>query len=211
MYLEEIKLRIEQEICRDTLREISDESLMPKYVQNKSFQKERAEFQTKLDKYVTDEEAKKKFMEEQMPKMIKAGLKGNIRGKKFNEIIKDRIMKLNLDSERFEVCFEKNCISHSTSEIPDWYILEKSTNKVLIGMNQLDLWNGGGQSNRSSKYIYNTVDNTVNCKLLCVICNEPQLTEKNKQYELFQTGFQNNTLCYPNNLEKIITLFFCTH
>ena len=28
---------------------------------------------------------------------------------------------------------------HFTTEMPDWYVLEKSTNKITIGMNQLDL------------------------------------------------------------------------
>ena len=26
--------------------------------------------------------------------------------------------------------------------MPDWYVLEKTTNKITIGMNQLDLWGG---------------------------------------------------------------------
>ena len=96
-----------------------------------------------------------------------------------------------------------------TTEIPDWYILEKSTNKIIIGMNQLDLWGGGQQLNRGSKYIKNNKHNNENSKLLCVVCNEIQFkSKKNKAYNLFKSGFENNTLCYLNNLQNIITSYF---
>ncbi len=77
--------------------------------------------------------------------MIPAGTKGVIRGNKFNKIIKNLIKNFELNEEDFEVCFEKKCEKYNTNEIPDWYILEKSTNKIIIGMNQLDLWGGGQQ------------------------------------------------------------------
>ena len=114
-----------------------------------------------------------------------------------------------MDTERFEICFEKKCDDHYTTEIPDWYILEKSTNKIIIGMNQLDLWGGGQQINRGSKYIENNKHNNKNSKLLCVVCNEIQFkSKKNKAYKLFKTGFENNTLCYLNNLQNIINTYF---
>ena len=66
--------------------------------------------------------------------------------------------------------------------------VEKLTNKIIIGMNQLDIWNGGQQLNRGFKYLeYNNDDNF---KLLCVICNEIQFKSKNnKAYKLFEIGF----------------------
>jgi len=74
-------------------------------------------------------------------------------------------------------------------------------------MNQLDLWGGGQQLNRGSKYIEN--NNNENSKLLCVVCNEIQFkSKKNKAYKLFESGFENNTLCYLNNLQNIITSYF---
>ena len=93
------------------------------------------------------------------------------------------------------------------SEIPDWYITDKRTGKVLVGMNQLDLWAGGQQFNRGSKYLnYKTTNKE---KLLCVVCNEINFTSnQNKAYKLFQNGFQNDTLCYLGNLTNIITTFF---
>ncbi len=96
-----------------------------------------------------------------------------------------------------------------TTEIPDWYILEKSTNKIIIGMNQLDLWSGGHQLNRGSKYIVNNKHNNENSKLLCVVCNEIQFKNKrNKIFKLFEIGFTSNTLCYLNNLQNIIISYF---
>ncbi len=50
--------------------------------------------------------------------------------------------------------------------------------------------------------------NNKNSKLLCVICNEIQFKSKNKIYNLFEVGFENNTLCYINNLQNIIYSFF---
>lgn len=105
--------------------------------------------------------------------------------------------------------FRKKCKFHLTSEIPDWYILEKSTNKIIIGMNQLDLWSGGHQINRASKYIENNKHNNQNSKLLCVVCNEIQFkNNKNKVFKIFEIGFNNDTLCYLNNLENIINNYF---
>lgn len=141
--------------------------------------------------------------------LIPAGTKGVIRGNKFNSIVKTVILELALDPEIFDVCFEKVCEGHVTTEIPDWYILQKSTNKIIIGMNQLDLWGGGQQSNRGSKYILENVHNNQNSKLLCVVCNPIQFTsKKNKTYKLFEIGFRDNTLCYLMNLSNIITSYF---
>ena len=76
-------------------------------------------------------------------------------------------------------------------------------------MNQLDLWKGGAQGNRGSKYIGNIKYNNERSKLLCVICNEIQFNNTTKKtFKLFQTGFRNNTLCYLNNLENIIHEYF---
>jgi hypothetical protein len=84
---------------------------------------------------------------------------------------------LNLNNDIFEICL--------TSEIPDWYILEKISKKIIIGMNQLDLWNGGQQLNRGFKYIENNGNNKN--KLLCIVCNKIKFTsDKNKSYKLFK-------------------------
>ena len=76
-------------------------------------------------------------------------------------------------------------------------------------MNQLDLWGGGQQLNRGSKYILNFHDNSDNLRLVCVVANTIKLnSDKNKAFKIFQTGFQNGTLCYLKNLKELIYNFF---
>jgi hypothetical protein len=206
--MEIINARIKQEICYKTLDELTDEKLLSDYKECNSVKNEINKLGNIIGKYV-DEDVKQKIIQEYLLHLIPAGTKGVIRGNKFNNIVKSYITKLELDSDRFEICFEKKCVNHFTTEIPDWYILEKSSNKIIIGMNQLDLWQGGQQINRGSKYIENNKHNNDNSKLLCVVCNEIQFKSiKNKAYKLFETGFTNNTLCYLNNLQNIITMYF---
>lgn len=206
--MEEINNRIKKEICYKTILELSDFKLLTEYKQCNSVNKEINKLSNILNKYIS-EEIKQKIINDYLLELIPAGTKGVIRGNKFNNIIKKYIIDLKLDMDRFEICFEKKCNYHLTTEIPDWYILEKKTNKIIIGMNQLDLWKGGQQINRGYKYIENNKHNNENSKLLCVICSEIQFkSEKNKIYKLFQIGFKNNTLCYLNNLHNIITDYF---
>lgn len=206
--MQDINSRIKQEICYETLEELTDTKLMNEYKNCNSVINEIKKLSDVLEKYM-NEDIKEKIIEEYLIQLIPAGTKGVIRGNKFNNIVKQFITQLELDSDRFEICFEKKCEGHFTTEIPDWYILEKSTNKIIIGMNQLDLWGGGQQLNRGSKYIENNKHNTENSKLLCVVCNEIQFkSKKNKAYKLFEIGFENNTLCYLNNLKNIITSYF---
>ena len=206
--IEAINARIKQEVCYESLGELTDAKLMYQYKECNSVKNEIKKLSELLIKY-TNEETTQKIIQEYLVQLIPAGTKGVIRGNKFNNIVKQFITKLDLDTNRFEICFEKKCDTHFTSEIPDWYILEKSTNKILIGMNQLDLWGGGQQLNRGFKYIENNKHNNINSKLLCVVCNEIQFkSKKNKAYKLFKIGFENNTLCYLNNLENIITSYF---
>lgn len=201
-------MRIKQEICYETLAELTDTKLMSQYKECNSVKNEIKKLSEILIKY-TDEETKEKIIFEYLVQLIPPGTKGVIRGNKFNNIVKQFITKLALDTERFDICFEKECNTHLTSEKPDWYILEKSTNKIIIGMNQLDLWGGGQQLNRGYKYIENNKHNNINSKLLCVVCNEIQFkSKKNKTYKLFKIGFENNTLTYLNNLQNIISSYF---
>jgi hypothetical protein len=205
--IETINMRIKQEICYKTLAELTDTKLMSQYKECNSVKNEIKKLSEILIKY-TDEETKEKIIFEYLVQLIPPGTKGVIRGNKFNNIVKQFITKLALDTERFDICFEKECNTYLTSEKPDWYILEKSTNKILIGMNQLDLWGGGQQLNRGYKYIENNKHNNINSKLLCVVCNEIQFKSKNKAYKLFKIGFENNTLTYLNNLQNIISSYF---
>lgn len=206
--MEYINARIKQEICYETLEELSDTKLMDEYKECESFKNKIKTLSDVLGKYV-DEQTREQIIQDYLLQLIPPGTKGVIRGNKFNKLVKQKITKMELDADRFEIRYEQKNKDHFTTEIPDWYILEKSTNKIIIGMNQLDLWGGGQQINRGSKYIENNKHNNENSKLLCVVCNEIQFTrKKNKAYKLFETGFENNTLCYLNNLQNIIISYF---
>jgi hypothetical protein len=207
--MEEINTRIKNEICFETINELMDDKLMSNYLSCDSVKNKIKKLNSILDKYIENEETKQKIQQDYLFELIPAGTKGVIRGIKFNNIIKNKIMNLQLDSEKFEICFEKKCESHITSEIPDWYIIEKLTNKIIIGMNQLDLWGGGQQTNRGSYYLENNKHNNENSKLLCVVCYEIQFkTNTSKAYKLVELGFKHNTLCYLNNLENIVKSYY---
>jgi len=207
--MEAINARIRDEICYNTLEELTDTNLMPEYLSCPSVKNEIKKLTDILSGEHIDEDTRDRILQKYSLDLIPPGTKGAIRGNKFNKIVKEHITNLSLDTERFDIRFEEKCDCHFTSEIPDWFIRERSTNKIIIGMNQLDLTSGGHQINRGYKYVIDNKHNTENSKLLCVICNEIQFkSKKNKAYNLFATGFTNNTLCYLNNLKNIITLYF---
>lgn len=207
--LKYINNRINDEICYDTIDKLKDSYLLNEYKECKSVQNEIKKLIVILEKYKIEVKTKELIINDYLLELIPAGTKGVIRGNKFNSIVKDTIKNLNLDNDRFEICFEKQCELSITSEIPDWYILEKLTEKVIIGMNQLDLWGGGQQINRGSKYLINNKNNTEKSKLLCVVCNKINfISNKNKAYKLFEIGYLNNTLCYIKNIETIIKKYF---
>ena len=112
-----------------------------------------------------------------------------------------------LKCAQFEICFETQCPYVKTDEKPDWYIHDILNNKTIIGMNSLDLWSGGQQLNRGYKYVCNQDERA--SKIVCVVCNKTVIKyNKNKIYTLFDTGFQNNTLCYACGLRRIIYEYF---
>jgi hypothetical protein len=202
-----INNRIKKEICYNTINKLTDISLFNDYKKCKSVKKKIYNLELILDKH--DIENKYSIIYDYLSELIPAGTKSIIRGKKFNNIVQDKINSLNLDKKRFDICFEEKCKINITDEIPDWFILDKNTNKILIGMNQIDIWSGGHQLNRGNKYLIDNKHNTEKSKLLCVICNEIQFTNtKRKVYNLFETGYTNNTLCYINNIETIINEYF---
>jgi hypothetical protein len=207
--LNSINNRINTEFCVNTVNKLKDTYLLNEYKECKSVKNEIKKLELILEKHNIETKKKELILNDYILNLIPPGTKGVIRGNKFNSIVKDTINDLKLNTERFEISFEKQCQTCITSEIPDWYILEKSTNKVIIGMNQLDLWGGGQQINRGSKYLINNKNNTEKSKLLCVVCNKINInSNKNKVYKLFEIGYSNNTLCYIKNIESIINNFF---
>ncbi len=204
-----INERISKEICETTIDKLTDESLMDEYKKQDSVINEVEKLKKVLKDNNINDNTIDSIIREYLPNLVPPGTKGVVRGNMFNKIVEKTITDMKLDKKRFEICFEKQCISCITDEKPDWYILEKSTGKVIIGMNQLDLWQGGQQFNRGSKYLIDNKYNTKKSKFLCVVCNNTFLnSDKNKKYKLFEVGYKNDTLCYIKNLKNIIVKFF---
>jgi len=209
--LQSLNQRISSEFCADTVNKLTDVSLLTEYQDCKSVKNSVAKLSNILEKHAEiSTEMRDAILKEYLVEMIPPGTKGVIRGNKFNKMVQEKIMSLSLPADIYEVAFEKNCDTTPTSEIPDWYIKHKIQNKTLIGMNQLDLWGGGHQMNRAAKYILkDPFEDHTNVKLICVVCNFIVLkSEKNKAFQIFEKGYNRNTICYLNNLEKIVREFF---
>jgi hypothetical protein len=130
MSMEYINMRIKQEICHETIKELTDSKLMSEYNNCNSVKNEIKKLGDILDKYINENEIKQKIIQDYLLQLIPAGTKGVIRGNKFNMIVKQHIGKLLLDADQFDVCFEKKCEICLTDEIPDWYILYQRTFKT---------------------------------------------------------------------------------
>jgi hypothetical protein len=209
MEIETLNTQIKEQICYDTINKLKDSSLLEVYKKCRSVKKQISILEQILDKNEIPADKKDSIINDYILNLIPAGTKGDRRGNEFNRIVQEYIYGIQLDPERFDICFEKMYEHCLTDEIPDWYICEKPTGKVLIGMNQMDLWRGGHQLNRGSKYLLSDKYNTETIRLVCVICNDIHFKSKNnKAYTLFNAGFSNNTLSYLKNLKNIIHTFF---
>ena len=209
--LQNLNQRISSEFCAETVLKLTDVSLLSEYQECKSVKNSVAKLSCILEKHVEiSTETRDAILKEYLVEMIPPGTKGVIRGNKFNKMVQEKILSLALPADIYEVAFEKNCAAAPTSEIPDWYITDKIHNRTLIGMNQLDLWGGGHQMNRAGKYIMkDPFETQPNVKLICVVCNFIVLkSEKNKAFHIFEKGYEKNTICYLNNLERIVKEFF---
>ncbi len=204
MNFKDINQRINNEICYNTIDLLKDENLHIEYIKCKSVKNEIMKLKNILEKY-TNIINSDNIIKDYTKHLIPSGTKGVIRGNKFNEIVKNKIISLNLDNLKYLIEFEKNI--DICEERPDWYIKNLISGKIIIGMNQIDLFSGGHQINRAYKYLFNNKLNNENIKLLCVICKFTEIKTYNKTYKIFDKGFEENTICYLNNLENIIINF----
>lgn len=202
--------KIEKQVCQTTINSLKDEMLIETYKETPSVQKNITKLRSVLAKQHIPEQQQDDIINDYVLELVPPGTKGVIRGNKFNKIVEDHLVSaFQGKSERFDVKFESVHPSFPTTEIPDWYIFDKTTGRIMIGMNQLDLWGGGQQINRGSKYLVNNKHNTEKSKLVCVVSNMVKLrSHKNKVYTLFDVGFSNNTLCYLNGLMPIVSDYF---
>jgi len=209
---EKLKLinnRIGEEICQKTLDSLEDTKLLDTYKECNSVKKSINKLKKILRKHKVSEKQEEDILDDYIINLIPAGTKGVIRGNKFNHLVKNIILEMKLDKKIFDIQFETKHKDYDTSEIPDWYIYNKKSDKIIIGMNQLDLWSGGQQTNRGAKYLLDNPLNTEKSKLLSVVCKKIVLkNEKAKAFKFFEAGFSKDILCYPKGLPKIIKSYF---
>jgi hypothetical protein len=173
--------------------ELSDEILFNEYLKSNSTKKTSEKIKCIIDKFLPDEKANE-LLKELTILFIKAGLKGSVRGLKFNDMVKKYLENIYEDA-----AFEKNL--NGMQERPDWFIkYEKQSKKhFIVGYNQIALWGGGAQTNRANKYLDDNFGKKFkNVKFIFVIAYKAPNTEKMKN------GFKNNKLCYLDGLENLI-------
>lgn len=208
MDINSINKHIDKTHNKDIEESLNDINLLPELLSQKSVKKIEKELIELFEKHNTQNT---ELIQEILIKSIPPGTKGVIRGCKFNDIIKKIIENIkSIKNDDFIYKFEEKHPLFPTDEIPDWYIYQKSTNIILVGMNQIDLWTGGHQTNRGSKYILNEKLHNENMKYLSVVCNYYKIKERStsKILRFFQIGFDEKRLCYPNELEKNIQSYF---
>lgn len=201
-----IMIKIIENYSPEVEENLSDKNILLECIKTSSFMKKYDEIYTKLQISGRDDKNIKKIMTIILPYVISPGVKGYIRGKKFENIILQHITII-CCKYGFSFFREKKHDKYITDEIPDFYI--EYDEKVILIFAQIDLWRGGQQLNRGFKYIFNNKYDNTRCKNLCVIASKPNLkSKKSKVYKIFENGLINDTLCYITNLETIICKFF---
>lgn len=204
---DEIEKFISDQYCSETEEALNDFSLMPDYLASESYKNEEKKLRNVLGGYLKNEVVINGIIKDYSENLCKASMKSAIRGKKFNDIIQQKILSLKkeLKLNDYVVQFETKPSGIKISEKPDWYIQDHRTKKTIIGMNQISLDNGGHQTNRAAKYLY---DNHKEYKLVCVVCNKLTFGGKSKMNEMILHGIQEKKLCYAPGIGQIIKSFF---
>ena len=216
--LENLNKIINEQYSENIANELSDSSLMELYLNSNS----TVEKNNKVSNYIEQllynyknmnpsefTNYKKQTITNLTTLMIEPGTKGAIRGNKFNKLVKEKISTI---KEKYaniiDISFETYLKNDDSKERPDFVIYNKINNKYIIGMNQVDLWNGGQQLNRASNYLDNSKNND-NKKFLCVIANKYECKNtKSKSFKLIKYGFDNERICYIDHIENVMLKFF---
>lgn len=213
--IEFLNKEIERTYLASVEESISDEKLLDVYREQQSFQKKMNKIRRDMLSVGIEEDKIKAYMNKAILDLVPPQLKAVIRGNLFNQIVKNFIENLELNNNEFVIEFEKQHPEYECSDKPDFYIYHSLSKKLLVGMNQLDLWNGGQQNNRASKYVTDErfhLDHKtdLDVRFVSIICNFTRLkTNKEKKFKLFKIGFETKRLCYLNGLKDIIHKFFC--
>lgn len=150
------------------------------------------------EKNMTDE-----FINNYFKKFPNSQKLANIRGTAFRNIV---INALNEISNIISIETEVSYLDYNFEKFD--IVVETKWGKICIYC-QIELWGGGHQANRGSKYIvdpkYRTICEERGDKFLCVCWNDVgKFTCASKLNNLLKIGFDNKILCYPSQLYHII-------
>lgn len=148
--------------------------------------------------------------EKLLQRFIPPGLKAVQKGLAFNRIVSGKVCEIIQNKPYMKLEVEK--AYDGLDEIPDWILSNTVTGRKLIAYNQIDMWSGGHQFNRASKYI---LDNAIherlherNATLVCVVCSFVEVKNTtNKLYSILSNGITKRRLCFINGLPEIIEQF----
>ena len=126
--------------------------------------------------------------------------KATNRGNSFNEDVVNEFKRIL--PEEAKICSE---YEHSKyDERLDVYI--EYNGKSLCVFNQIDLWTGGEQLNRCSKYL--NVDDKDNDELLCIVVNKPTFkSKKSKAYKFISNNYGKHVIWF-SEIEKFCRNYF---
>ncbi len=209
--MEEINKHIDNTFDHETAERLKEENLIDIYKKQKSVQTEISNLTSILSKNGVDILTIKRIIDDYTLALVPPGTKGVVKGNLFNDIVKERILSIKeLKTPEYDISFEKFHPDFMTDERPDWYIYRKTDRKIVLGMNQLDLWGGGQQLNRGSKYVLDESRHlNSSVKHLSVLCNYIQLKSvNNKAFRILERGFATNRVCFLKELPVILLKFF---
>jgi len=141
---------------------------------------------------------------------VSPGTKASIRGLAFNQMVSKVLKETLKKMKRTDIIFQVEKKNANVSEIPDWTLIHTKKKKSIIGYNQLDLWHGGAQLNRASKYILDDrYHNKKRIKIVSIIARMPPSikSNKNKIYSIFDVGFRKKRLFYLQSLIQYIKIW----
>lgn len=209
MSLASINIEIQAQYDHHTEAKLKDIFLNNRYANMPATKAIRVKVDDLVKKLEIDKRGERLMLKTLMPLLTPPSVKASVRGLAFNEYINGvitRFMNTRGSKMGYRASFEEtHCDVH---EKPDW-ILRTPCGKTIIGYNQLDLWNGGAQLNRASKYI---MDEGLHARLrkksifiLCVVARKLVLTSrKNKVNTMICKGLRTQRLMWPKGLRTYL-------
>lgn len=187
---------------------LTDVSLQRMYMKTSCFKKTKSEIHSILERHLCKDACSAKILERIVytinMRFMSPSMKSSVRGSKVNTYIEKKLTKLFSSCKNGTVVFEAK--HEKLHERADWIITKGA--KTYIGFNQIDLWNGGAQLNRASKYI---LDDTLhkrlakdNIYIICLVVRKITLKNKNKIYNIIHHGLQKKRLFWLKGFEEYL-------